>query len=414
MDNKKVILVNYIQQKFVKIANIARIKEEDGKNNDYEFICLKKLHALLVFLSDHDDPTYDQMVQAELLANKICGRTFFPYRPMDWKFIDFEAVQPGGEVEAPLGACDITYTHSSNLADYETVCSYLDYIMDNLTYEHPWIRFAVLNGYEPGKYEVGSPNLITELSVRVNKLALVKYFITFEEELTEYARELKDNLPNQFIGLNFQVGEPTVFTLEGEYRDLQRYKGQNIRAFSQLKWETAWPCYYGTGPVDAMDDPATRNAFMQSLTRSFECPSCIDVNIPEGHVFWYFYPFANPKLFKTENGVITGSFKGTFPARTKSMDDFNVAGSYSYGVIRTAEEGIRCTELCIIDVTLCEIETPEDPVYVDPVDPADPVDPPPVDTIEFDSIWTDQICVLELQFLDPDQSFDYLFDFPLQ
>lgn len=382
MDNKE-LLKNLIQQKFVKIAERARIKFEDGKSAESEYCCLMRLHALYIALCDLPNPSLEQLKDFEVLANSICGRTKFIFKPMDWCGLDFEA--GGTTPEVPISACDITYSNPDLPLEHNTVCEALDKIVDTLNYEHPWIKFTVKSGLPAGRYEIGEGSGLTTVGTTVNKSALNFYDIDKNGDLVQYARELKNAIPDQLLDLNLQTGTPQSFLLKGEYFDLQRYQNQNLKAEAQLKWETVWPCYFGVGPITALDDPGQINAFVQSLQKNLYCDPCFRIDIPEGMVLYYFFPFNGMKKeFQSETGVMRGSYKGTVDGiRTKSMDDFNITGSKTYGVIRTDQPGIRFLEVCVIDFELDdqapETQIPE-PEIIEP-------------EIEYFGIWSETECV---------------------
>jgi len=349
-------LKNIIHQKFLKIAKRARIKDEDGKSTEHEFCCLMRLQALLIAVQDTPNPTVFQLREMEILANSICGRDRFIYKPVDWCGLDFDAVDQTSQ--PPISACEIVYSNPNIEASQETLYAYVDKIIDTLNYEFPWIKFTVKEGVAPGKYEVGSGSGFTTIGVTVNKTAKDFYDIDRNGDLIQYARELKNALPDQLLSINFQDSEPKSFLLNGEYFDLQKYQNKHEKAEASLKWESVWPCYYGVGPITSLDDLSQANAFIQSLEKSLDCSkNCHKIDVSEGNVLYYFFPFNNVKKhFVTENGVMMGSYRGTIDGvRTKSMDDYNVAGSTTYGVIRSDQEGIRFLRFCVEDMLIEDV-----------------------------------------------------------
>lgn len=392
------LLKNQIQQKFVKIAKRARIKFEDGKSAESEFCCLMRLHAVYIALCDLPAPTYDQLKEMEVLVNSICGRDRFVFKPMDWCSMDFENAGPNPDV--PISACDIFYENPAYPGE-NSLCKVLDKIVDTLNYENPWIKFTIKEGLSAGRYEIGEISGFSTVETTVNKSALNFYDIDRNGDLVQYARELKNAIPDQVLNIDLQTGEPQIFLLKGKYFDLERYKNQNLKAETQLKWETVWPCYYGVGPLTALDNPATINAFVQSLQRNMYCDPCFRIDIPEGMVLYYFYPFSGMKKeFKSKNGVMRGSYKGTIDGiRTLSMDNFNIAGEKTYGIIRTDQPGIRFFEACVIDFEIEEIEMPIVPIVIPEL--AYPSAWSNVYCVKFepmvtvDSTWADLVCIQE-------------------
>ena len=384
MTDNRTLLKNLIQQKFVKIATRARIKDEDGKSIESEFCCLMRLHALYIALCDLPAPTVEQLKEFEILANSICGRDRFIYKPIDWCGLDFDMGGPDPEV--PVSACDITYSNPGLTVEQETVCQYLDKIIDTLNYETPWIRFTVKDGLAPGKYEVGTtPGLIT-VGTTVNKTALNFYDIDRNGDLAQYARELQNLLPDQILSIPLGTALPVSFLLKGEYFDLERHLNQNLKAETELKWQTVWPCYYGVGPLTAMDDLQGANAFIQSLTKTVDCTKCIEVDVTEGNVLWYFFAYEGMKKhFISENAVMMGSYKGTFDGmRTVSMDDNNIVGGKTYGVIRTDQPGIRFLRVCVENMLIDEqVVLPETPIEDD--------------VLSYETAWSDYLCVQEIE-----------------
>jgi hypothetical protein len=341
---------------------------------------MMRLHALYVALCDLPSPTYDQLREFEVLANSICGRDRFIFKPMNWCGLDFENVGPNPDV--PVSACEITYSNSDLSLEQNTVCKALDKIVDQLNYEHPWIQFLVKSGLAPGTYEVGAQGGIVTIGTTVNKPALNFYDIDRNGDLVQYARELQNGLPDQVLNIQLGTAAPVEFLLHGEYFDLERYLNQNLKAEADLSWKTVWPCYYGVGPLTALDNPSQRNAFIQSLTRLLVYQKCIEVDVTAGNVLYFFFPYEGVKKhFVSENGVMMGSYKGELENfRTKAMDDFNIAGGKTYGVIRSDQPGIRFLRVCV-EVML--------------IDDVIPIPDPPVDlnVITYDGIWNNAQCV---------------------
>jgi hypothetical protein len=355
--NKITELKNIVHQKFLKIAKRARIKEEDGKSTEHEFCCLMRLQALLIAIEDTFNPTVEQLKEMYVLANSICGRDRFLYKPVDWCALDFDAVN--STLKPAISACDIVYENPNLEADNETLCSYVDKIIDMLNYEFPWIKFIVKEGIAPGKYEVGKANIFSTVGITVNKTAKEFYDIDQNGNLNQYEKELKNSLPDQIFAIDFQNPIPQSFILHGEYFDLKKHLNKHEKAEAELKWESVWPCYVGVGPLTALDDLSDANTFIQSMTPLLDCKRCHEIDISEGNVLYYFFPFVDfSKEFVTENANMRGSYKGTIDnVRTKSMDDNNVPGGKTYGVIRTDQQGIRYLKFCV-DPVLIEEEIP--------------------------------------------------------
>jgi hypothetical protein len=341
-----------------------------------------RLQALLIAIQDTFNPTVGQLKEMYVLANSICGRDRFLYKPVNWCALDFDAVD--STPKPAISACDIVYENLNLEADFETLCSYIDKIIDTLNYESPWIKFTVKQGLAPGKHEVGSSSGFTNIGVTVNKTAKDFYDIDRNGDLIQYARDLQNGLPDQLLAINFQNATPQTFILHGKYFDLQKHQNKHEKAEAELKWESVWPCYVGVGPLTALDDLNSVNAFIQSLTPVLDCNNCHEIDITAGNVLYYFFPYADmTKEFVTENGNMRGSFKGTIDNfRTQSMDNFNVTGGKTYGVIRTNQEGIRFLKFCIENV-LIEAEVPEPEVAV------------VVDVIGYEGLWSEIECVKE-------------------
>jgi hypothetical protein len=337
-----------------------------------------RLHALTIAITDLPNPSFDQLREFEVMANSICGRDRFLFRPMDWSGLEFDTC--GNDKPIPLSACEITYSNPDLETERDTVCSALDAIVDILNYERPWIKFMLKSGLPPGRYEIGEGLGMVTVGVTVNKTALETYKISKGDDLVHYERELKASIPDQTFPIDLRTADPQTFLLKGEYRDLKRFQNQHLKAEAELKWQSVWPCYYGVGPLDALDNPATVNAFIQSLTKAMCCKPCINVDIAEGMVLYYFFPFDGMKKeFRSETGVMRGSYKGIVDGmRTKSMDDYGIAGGRQYGVIRTDQPGIRFLDVCVIDYELEDVIKPEPPVIL------------PV--ITYPSIWSEYVC----------------------
>jgi hypothetical protein len=371
-------LKNIVHQKFLKIAKRARIKDEDGKSTTHEFCCLMRLQALLIAIQDTSNPTVGQLREMEVLANSICGRDRFIYKPVDWCGLDYDTTEDDNS--PPISACDIVYENPNLDTDHQTVCSYLDKIIDTLNYESPWIKFSVKSGLTPGTYEVGEGATLTEVGVTVNKTAKNFYDLDQNGTLVQYARELQNGLPDQQLPINFETFEEQDYKLHGEYYDLQKYHNQHLKAETELAWKSRWPIYYGVGPLNALD--SNPNAFIQSLTKIFDFQESYEVDITEGNVLYFFYPFNQIKYeIVTENGVLRGSYKGSLDGvRTLSMDNNNVAGEKEYGVIRTDEIGIRFLKFRIEEM-LIDAEIPMPQLI------------PVIDVTTFESVWSDKGCV---------------------
>jgi hypothetical protein len=356
MLNEKIeISRNLIQQKFVKVATAARIKDEDGKTYDYELNCLLKLNALFFFLYVEETPTFQQLREVEVLANNICGRDRFIFKLTDFGFIEYEGQEETEQI-VPINSHDIYYEHPNFEAPAETVWAYMDRIIEMLQYQMPWIKFTVLTGIAPGTYEIGFPGNSVTLGVTVNKTALNTYDIDLNGIITQYSRELQNTLPDQTIIANFNFENATEYRLHGFYRDLVKYMGEHQEAQVESVWKSAWPWYYGTATIGAFDDSNTvaMNNFIHLLNKTFDYNPCLTINIPDGEVLYLFYPTTDAgvtKQFHSENGPISGSFKGVISGvTTKSAKDYNLPLSSQYGLIRTDQPGIGLTTLCVKDI----------------------------------------------------------------
>ena len=110
----------------------------------------------------------------------------------------------------------------------------------------------------------------------------------------------------------------------------------------------------------------------------------------DGEYLWYFFAFTGmAKQFWTENGAISGSFKGTLDGfQTQSMVDNSIAGGAEYGIVRFDEDGIGHVSACIKNMLYAEVIIQEpDPIFIPEQDPESP------ESLLYESLWNSLLCV---------------------
>ncbi len=364
MEEKINILLNKAFQKFLKLAKCARENQAYGEPDKDDFCLVTRLKAVIFALKTiPNELTYDQFRELEKIVNEIGGRDNLPFKntvPL--------VVQPA-------------------IINYE--CNNIQEQMENIwiivNYELPTLTLQSLD-INPGKYEVGHGNYLSDIQWLANKkpLTVITIDVPHDPDFTTV------NLAGivEEVNLNMGIAMPVLLTIHGFYNDKQAFKGQHLLAEAKLKFETVWPCYWGKGPGNAIDNPQTRNAFIRSLTKELCCVSCVEADLGEGEYLWYFYAFTNmAKQFWTENGAISGSYKGTLDNfQTQSMVDNLIAGGVTYGIIRFDETGIGQLLVCVKDMPYVDVEIlqPQIPVVVPPVTTPD--------VIVYESFWIGLIC----------------------
>lgn len=329
MEEKISILLNRAIQKFLKIAKCARENQLHGQPDEDEFCLLTRLWSVIWTLQNSPDSLdYDGFRTLEKIVNQIGGREELNYRP-----ILQQPVQ-----EAIKDCCDTI----SDLWDH------IGNIRDIVNYVPPTLQL-IPTQFPQGVFEVGYGSFVTDVDWIADKRPLENIRINWPFDPQTVSPNLLGTAP---ITVNLLTANPVKRTAYGWYNDREAYRGVHKLAEATLVWETKWPCYYGKGPVGALDDTLGRNTFIHSLTKDLDCKKCHDVILGEGEYFYYFYKFeGQKKQFKTENGYIAGSYKGTInDFRTESMVTNAILEGTEYAVIRYDSPGILHTNLCVVDM----------------------------------------------------------------
>ncbi|UJP63987.1 hypothetical protein [Mongoliitalea daihaiensis] len=369
MEQKIELLINVAAQKIVEIARDAREKQLHGFDADHEFCLLTRLQAIIFRLRHGGPVSLGELRNTEELLSNIGERKNFPFRPI--------VTQPNIEIKPKDPCCDGTL--DGRITD----------LQQQVNYQPPTLRLTPV-GLNEGTYEVGHGDFVIDVNWRANKFPLTVITIRYPENETRLSENLVGT--EEEVIINLAVAEAVTRRINGFYNDRTAFRGTHLLAQDELNFRTVWPCYWGTAPKDAFDDAEDKNAFIRSLNRELECFTCMDIVIPEGHVFWYFYRHTGlRKLVTVENGKIEGSFKGIHENfRTQSMEDNDVPGGIDYGVIRTDHESLGCVRICI-DTVQCpetnfDIEFPEEEVLREVQDPEQE------DTITIEGSWSELVC----------------------
>lgn len=368
MEEKINLLLNKAIQKLLVLAKCAREAQAVGKSDEEEFCLITRLYSAIHALQTIGDQlTYDQFRELEKIINQIGGRDDIPYRPI---------VQNPVLVPPAPACCD----------QIDAIKNELQELRDLINYEPPTLLLESID-LAPGKYEIGYGLFQTDIRWTANKKPLTVIDISIVTGLDFQTVNLTGIIPDVSIDLRSPV--PIHKRVYGFYHDKQAFKSQHLIAEAKLDFNTVWPCYWGKGPADAIDNPLTRNAFIHSLTRELDCPSCVEAELGLGEYLWYFFAYTGmAKQFWTENGAIAGSWKGTFDGfQTASMVANGISGGVEYGIVRFDEHGIGQTIVCIKDLPYPEvvIEEPEPEPVILP-------EPSP-DVVSYEGIWDTLVCV---------------------
>jgi hypothetical protein len=367
MEERINLLLNQALQKFLKLARCARENQATGKEDEDDFCYLTRLEAVIYAL-ENGELTYDQLRALEKIINQIGGRDDFQYRPT----VQTPSIQP-----AQKNCCD----------SIDDILNQLKELRDLLNYDPPTLLLESL-GIMPGKYEVGYGDVQTDIRWLANKKPLTTILI----DLWPDADFSTVNLSGVIYNVNLPLASviPLNINIYGFYHDQQPFKGQHLIAEAYLKFQTVWPCYWGKGPGNALDNPANQNSFILSLTRELDCAKCIEANLEQGEYLWYFFPFTGmAKQFWTENGAISGSYKGTIDGvKTQSMVTNGINGGAEYGVIRFDETGIGQLIVCIKDMPYPEVIIQEPVVVVPEI-----IIPVVPEVVTYAGTWNELYCV---------------------
>jgi hypothetical protein len=360
MEEKLSILLNKAIQKFLKLAKCARENQLHGTSDDEEFCLITKLWSIIWTIQNSPESIdYDRFREFEKIVNRIGGREDLNYRP-----ILEQPIQP-----AEKDCCDTIDSLWQQIGNLNQIVNYVP----------PTLQLAS-SSLPVGVYEVGHGLVETDISWTANKIPLDSIRITYPQDPQTTTGNLIGTAPA--IKINLGTASPVTRNIYGWYNDREIYRGSHLLADDTLTWETKWPCYYGKGPENAIDDPLTRNAFIHSLEKDFNCKKCHEVILEQGEYFYYFFKYeGQKKQFSAENGYVAGSFKGTITDfRTAGMVSNGIIEGAKYGVIRFDNPGILHANLCVVDMF------GEDPVIVEPEIPEELIEE------LYSSTWSGLIC----------------------
>ena len=360
MEQKIALLINIAAQKLVKYSLAAYNLQLQGYPAEDEFCWLTKLQASIAALKSGMDLSLRDLEDLEEIIRNIGDKENIPYRPV--------VVQPEVEIKPKDCCCD-----DSDIQDR------IDDILEQINYEKPWLELTPI-GLDAGKYEVGHGLKMIDVNWKANKVPLDYIRVNFPAD----PQRVSPNLVGTHSGITIDLrpADELVLKIYGWYNDRQQYKGKHLLAEDELCFKTKWPCYWGVGPMDALDNEGTVNLFALGLTRELCCPGCVDADLGEGEVLYFFFPYkGKEKQFVTDNGVIHNSFKGTVDGfKTQSLITNSLPGDTVYGVIRTDQPGIGPLRVCIREVEW-------------PVGEPEPVPVEPDETVVYEGIWKTVRCV---------------------
>lgn len=370
MEEKINLLLNKAIQKYLELAKCARNAQAVGKSSAEEFCLLTRLHAVIHVLQNTPELLdYDRFRELEKIVNQIGGRDEIPYRPI---------VQTPVLAPPAKDCCD----------QIDDIRNELEELRDLLNYIPPTLSLQSID-FAPGKYEVGYGLVQSDIRWNANKKPLTVISIDLPNDMDVNTINLTGIIPDVTIDLRAFV--PVLKRIYGFYHDKQAFRGQHLIAEDALEFRSVWPCYWGKGPATLLDNPATRNNLIHGLTRELDCPKCIEANLTDGEYLWYLFPYTGTaKQFWTENGAISGSWKGTFDNfQTQSMVANGASGGAEYGVIRFDEHGIGFVKVCIKEMLYPEVII-EEPVIILP----EPEPEPEIPVVTaYESIWSEVQCV---------------------
>lgn len=370
MEEKINLLLNKAIQKYLELAKCARNAQAVGKSSAEEFCLLTRLHAVIHALQYAPEILdYDKFRELEKIVNQIGGRDDIPYRPI---------VQTPVLAPAEKDCCD----------QIDGIRNELQELRDLVNYIPPTLVLQSID-FAPGKYEVGHGLVQSDIRWTANKKPLTVITIDLPNDADVTTVNLTGIIPDVTIDLRGSI--PILKRIYGFYHDKQAFKSQHLIAEAALEFRSVWPCYWGKGPATLLDNPATRNNLIHGLTKALDCPECIELNLAEGEYLWYLFPYTGKaKQFWSENGAISGSWKGTFEGfQTQSMVTNGVVGGAEYGAIRFDEHGVGFVKLCIKEMLYPEVIV-EEPVIAQPLPEPDPAAP---EVIGYEPVWNDLLCV---------------------
>lgn len=359
MDQKVALLLNIAAQKLVQLAGVARNHQIQGYPANDEFCELTKISALIKVLQNPLGLSLGDLEAIEEILRNIGDKGQPGYKPV--------VVQPSVEMKPKESCCD-NQDIKNDIIDLNR----------QINYEKPWLKLTPV-GLQEGSYEVGYGAVSIDVNWNANKIPLDLIVVDFPDDPSRSSPHLIGT--HSGITLDLRAAEELVKLIDGQYNDREAYKGQHLLATDQLCIKTKWPCYWGKGPVDALDIASQINAFALGLNREISCPECIMAELEENEVLYFFYPHkGKAKQFVSDNGVINNSFKGTTAQfKTQSLITNGLPGDTVYGVIRSDQPGIGSLKVCVREVEW-PVQQVEEPIVV------------PEDVITYQSSWSGIVC----------------------
>lgn len=359
INDRKLFLTNVAAQKVVAIANVAMNLQLQGYDALTQFCELTHLQAILDSLRN-SELSLSNLEEITELLSEIGEKMPLSYRPLLEQLVIEVKADPAVEIgEIKDDVSDLT---------------------NQVNYVPPTLLLTTV-GFNKGIHEIGVGTVIFDVNWNANKIPLEWIDFILPDEGNRGVQGTIGTLPA--VTLNFLGSEPLEKTILGRYNDREPFKGQHLLAQASLYFRTVWPCYWGAGPVDALNASASEiNLFAISLNRELECKSCIEAVLAEGEVLYFFFPYSGKhKQFTTSGGLINNSFKGTVEEfQTQSQINKNDLGKTTYGVIRSDQAGIGLLKVCVQEAEWPEAVVVEVPVI-------------PTDIIEYDGVWTKLVCV---------------------
>lgn len=359
-------LLNIAAQKLIKLANEAARMQESGFDPEKEFCELTRLHGINLRLQKGGAVSISEAECIEEILNGIGGRGKVAVRPV--------ALQP--TVQALKPSC----------CDNASILDRISILDRQVNYIHPTLKLTS-SVIIPEIEEVGIGQFTTSVHWQANKLPLDNVKIDTPIDGQKISPDAIGT--HEGIRVDLSTSIPVVRRIHGYYNDAIPFKNVHLSAEDELCYKTVWPIYWGIGPIDAMDDEETAYSFIRSLQRLFEFPDEINADVTEGNVLWFVYPGSKAYEFKTESGILAGSFKGFISGfRTASMIANQISGGSQYGVIRTDQEGIRYIRATFVEAIGGLLR-------VQPNDYVQEIPTPEPDNITHEGVWTNVVCVKE-------------------
>lgn len=365
-DEKRLILINVAAQKIVTIAALAMNMQLQGYDALTEFCELTHLQGIVDRLRN-GELSLGNLEEITELLSEIGEKTPLSYLPV----LEQLVVEVKAESFQEIGQIN------SNIVD----------LTIQVNHEPPTLFLTPL-GFGEGLHEVGVGAVAFKVKWQANKIPLELIDFVLPDEGNRSVQNLTGTLPA--VTLDFSGSEPLRKTISARYNGREPFRGKHLLSQASLNFNTVWPCYWGAGPVDALEGSSAEiNLFALSLNRELECKTCVETILKAGEVLYFFYPFSGKsRQFVSENGIINNSYKGTVENfQTKSQLEKNDLGNTTYGVIRTDQPGIGLLNLCVKESewlleTIVEVPTV------------------PLAPINYDSIWTKISCVKEILTFD--------------